>query len=166
MPSEFNYPRDRLLKLRGIFSLTELYRNNDDIVNNTNENMNNDVSAKINPPQRRLVLKRGRTTQTTIGRLGKFCSYVRLYDVLVGPTDSIEVAVYPYGSGLDTFSNSGDSGSLIADGRGKFVALLTSGAGSNFFMDVTYGMPFIWLWKDLIKPRYKGANLHFNSPQK
>jgi hypothetical protein len=51
-----------------------------------------------------------------------------------------------------------DSGSIIVDATGMFVALLTTGAGITDSTDITYGSPMYWLW-DVIKERFPGASV-------
>nr|VWO98515.1 Cytochrome P450 monooxygenase CYP52X1 [Ganoderma boninense] len=107
----------------------------------------------------RYVIKRGLTTLTTIGCLNGFESHVRRYYAL-GSRDSVEVAVYPYDRHSGVFSEEGDSGSMIVDGCGDFVALLTSGTGTTESTDVTFGTPMHWLW-EVIKDKFPDATLHF-----
>src|SRR5258706_16383699 len=82
-PSDFDYPVDRLLELRGILSAEEIC--------NPNNKDHNGNSV-------RYVIKHGLATLTTIGRLTGFQSHVRRY-FAVGSRDSVEAAVYPCGSG-------------------------------------------------------------------
>lgn len=105
------------------------------------------------------VIKRGLTTLTTIGHLNGFESHVRHYSTL-GYRDSVEAAVYPCDSNSGPFSSGGDSGSIIVDARGNFVALLTSGTGAMHYPDITYGSPMCWLW-EIITDQFPGAKLHF-----
>ena len=143
-PSDFDYPAERLLKLRGILSAEEICtpNNKDD---------------KGNPM--RYVIKRGLTTLTTIGCLNGFESHVRHY-IALGSRDSVEAAVYPYDNDSSPFSRGGDSGAIIVDALGKFVALLTSGTGPIDSSDITFGSPMHWLWA-IIKAQFPGANLYF-----
>jgi hypothetical protein len=144
-PSDFDYPVERLLELRGILSPKEI-------------RTPNDREHKGDPI--RYVIKRGLTTLTTIGCLTGFESLVRFYSVL-GKRDSVEVAVYPYDNQtLTPFSKVGDSGTIIVDAHGKFVALLTCGTGPTDSSDITYGSPMYWLW-EIIKAEFPGANLDF-----
>jgi hypothetical protein len=143
-PSNFDYPAERLLKIRGILSAEEMRKpNNRD---HKNEPM-------------RYVIKRGLTTPTTIGCLTGFESHVRRYFTL-GRRDSVEAAVYPYGNDSGPFSRGGDSGSIIVDALGKFVALLTGGTGPTDSSDITYGSPMYWLW-EVIKAQFASADLYF-----
>jgi hypothetical protein len=141
--SDFRYPANRLLKLRGILSAEEIRNPN-----------NKDHTGK----HVRYVIKRGLITLTTVGCLTGFESHVRHYSTL-GSRDTVEAAVHRH-SLTGPFSKKGDSGSIIVDALGKFVALLTSGAGSTDFSDITFGSPMHWLW-DIIKAEFPGANLYF-----
>ncbi|KAI6145492.1 hypothetical protein BKA82DRAFT_995627 [Pisolithus tinctorius] len=136
-PSDFDYPVDRLLKLRGILSAEEICTPNN-------------KDHKGDPM--RYVIKRGLTTLTTIGCLNGFESYVRRYFAL-GSRDSVETAVYPYDTISGPFSRGGDSGSIIVDALGKFVALLTCGTGPTDSSEITFGTPMHWLW-DIIKTQF------------
>jgi len=99
------------------------------------------------------------TTKTTIGRLNGFESHVRRYFTL-GKHDSVEAAVYSYDNDSGPFSKRGDSGSIIVDALGKFVALLTGGTGLTDSSDITFGSPMYWLW-EIIKVEFPGACLYF-----
>jgi len=144
VPSDFDYPDERLLKLRSILSAEEIRTpNNKD---HKNEPM-------------RYVIKRGYTTLTTIGCLCGFESHVRRY-YTPGVQGSVEAAIYPYDNNSGPFSRGGDSGSIIVDARGKFVALLTAGTGPTDSSDITFGTPMYWLW-EVIKAQFLGANLYF-----
>ncbi|KIM43489.1 hypothetical protein M413DRAFT_25852 [Hebeloma cylindrosporum] len=145
--SDFEYPFiDRLLKLQGILSPEEIRTPN-------NEDRNGEPV--------RYVIKHGLATLTTIGRLNGFESHVRRY-FAIGSRDSVEAAIFRYDSGLNSspFSSRGDSGSIIVDGQGKYVALLTGGTGPTSQSDITYGSPMHWLW-DVIKAQFPGADLSF-----
>lgn len=143
-PSDFDYPVESLLKLRGILSAEEI-------------RTPNNKDHKGDPM--RYVIKRGLTTLTTIGCLTGFESHVRRYFAL-GSRDSVEAAVYPYDNDSGPFSRGGDSGSIIVDALGKFVALLTGGTGPTDSSDITFGSPMYWLW-EIIKTEFPGANLYF-----
>ena len=54
----------------------------------------------------------------------------------------------------------GDSGSIIVDALGQFVALLTGGTGPTNFPDIAFGSPMYWLW-EIVKAEFPGANLYF-----
>jgi hypothetical protein len=139
---DFEYPEERLLKLQDILSAKEMRSPN-------NKDRNGDPM--------RLVMKRGLTTLTTVGRLSGFESHIRRYFGQVS-CDSVEVAIHPYDNKSGPFSRGGDSGSIIVDARGKFVALLTAGTGSNNSSDITFGSPMYWVWEN-IKAQFPGADL-------
>ena len=140
-PSEFCHPVERLLNLRGILPAEEI---------RTSDNKDH----KGDPI--RYVINRGLTTLTTIGCLTGFESHVRRYHGL-GELNSVEAAIYPYDDS-GPFCRAGDSGSIIADVHGKFVALLTGGTGPTDSSDITYGSPMYWLW-GVIEAKFPGANL-------
>ena len=148
-PSEFDYPEDRLFKLRDILTAAQISKPN---------------SQDLKGDPVRFVIKRGHTTFTTIGRLSGFESHLRRYS-LVGTFDSVEAAVYPYDSDSGPFSRGGDSGALIAGPEAEFAALLTGGTGPTDSSDITYGTPMYWLWKNVIKRQFPDANLYFDLPQ-
>ncbi|GBE88767.1 hypothetical protein SCP_1401720 [Sparassis crispa] len=143
-PSDFDYPAERLLELRGVLSAEEI-------------RTPNNKDHKGDPM--RYIIKRGLTTLTTIGCLSGFESHVRHYFAL-GSRDSVEAAVYPYDNDSGPFSRGGDSGSIIVDALGKVVALLTGGTGPTDSSDITFGSPMYWLW-EIIKAQFPGANLYF-----
>ena len=72
----------------------------------------------------------------------------------------METAVYPSDNDSGPFSRDGDSGSIIVDALGKFVALLTGGTGPTDSSDITFGSSMYWLW-EIIKAEFPGANLYF-----
>jgi len=69
----------------------------------------------------------------------------------------MELAIYPYGNKDGAFSASGDSGLIIADGKGRIVGHLTGQADST---DVTYATPFYWLLDERIKEHLPNAYLY------
>ncbi|KAJ7200234.1 hypothetical protein B0H12DRAFT_1244484 [Mycena haematopus] len=147
--SEFDYPEDRLFKLRDILTAAHISKPKSQ-------------DSKGDPV--RFVIKRGYTTFTTIGRLAGFDSHQRRYS-LFGTFDSVEAAVYPYDSHSGPFSRCGDSGALIAGPEAEFAVLLTGGTGATDSPDISYGTPMYWLWEDVIKPQFPDANLYFDLPQ-
>ena len=142
--SIFVYPLDRSLQLRGILSAEEIRTPN---------------QKTCNGEPVRYVAKRGHATLTTIGRLTGFDSHVRRY-FTIGSRDSVEAAVLPHDKYSGPFSKGGDSGSIIVDASGKFVALLTAGTGPNDSSDITFGTPMHWIWK-IIEAKFPGASLYF-----
>jgi hypothetical protein len=144
VPPTFKYPEDGLLALRGMLTA--------DQVNNPNLQGN----------RVRRVLKRGFTTNTTVGTLSRFISFVRSYPG-TGNVGSLEVPILSHEHHSGTFSKAGDSGSLIVSAGGEFVALLTGGTymGTDG-SDITFATLFEWVW-DLVKEEFPNANLYFDN---
>ena len=125
----------------------------DDIKNPTNLNPQGD--------RVRRVLKRGFTTNTTVGTLTGFMSFVRQY-FQTGNQDSLELAILSHENDSGTFSKGGDSGSLIVSSIGEYCALLTGGTNKGTdSSDITYATLFEWVWA-LVKHEFPGANLYFD----
>jgi hypothetical protein len=143
-PHKFVYPFDGLFKLRGILTQEEIRTPNN--------------KTPQGDPTRR-VIKRGITTLTTVGSLSGFLSHVRRY-FATGNIDSVEVAIHPHNDS-GPFSRDGDSGSVIVDALGRFVALLTGGTGKTDSSDITFGTPMYWLWP-LILAKFDGASLYWD----
>jgi hypothetical protein len=123
--------------------------------------INNPNSKNLEGERIRRVIKRGFTTNTTVGTLSRFMSHCRKYFV-TGNLDSVEVAILPRDSDSVAFSRGGDSGALIVDALGQFVALLTGGTNKGTgSSDITFATPMEWVW-DLIKNKFPGANLYFD----
>ncbi|KAK7041758.1 hypothetical protein VNI00_009047 [Paramarasmius palmivorus] len=144
--SDFKYPDERLLKLRAILSKEE-------IRNAANKDHKDDPAC--------YVIKRGLATLTTIGCLSGFNSHCRRYFPDGGKRDSVEAAIHHYDNETGSFSRGGDSGSIVVDACGKFVALLTGGTGPTDSPDITFGTPMHWLW-EVIKAQFEGADLYFD----
>ena len=94
-----------------------------------------------------LVIKKGNTTGLTIGRAIGIFSCVREYFSDGTNQTSREWSILPYGNKSGVFSEAGDSGSIIADTRGRIGGLLTGGAGKAGSTDITYATPFFWLFE-------------------
>jgi hypothetical protein len=105
------------------------------------------------------VIKRGFTTLTTISGLSGFLSHIRRYFTM-GNIDSVEAVIHPHNDS-GPFSRGSDSGSVIVDALGGFVALLTGGTGKTDSLDITFGMPMHWLWL-LILAKFDSANLYWD----
>ncbi|KAK1224294.1 hypothetical protein PQX77_012802 [Marasmius sp. AFHP31] len=148
VPSEFDYPEDRIYQLKVILAASKIGEPN---------------SQDINGEATRFVFKRGLGTLTTVGRLNGFESRTRYYGLL-GNYDSVEAAVYPYNNDSGPFSRGGDSGAAIVGANNDFVAQLTGGAGPTDSPDITYGTPMEWLWNDVIKVEFPDAVLFFHVP--
>lgn len=145
---DFQYPVDRhLLELQDILTA--------DQIRNPTTKDSDDIPV-------RFVIKNGYKTGTTIGRMSRFESKARKYD-LIGHFDSIEATVLPYGKNqyFTAFSRGGDSGSIVAGPKGEFISLLTGGTGSSDSVDIAFTTPMHWLWDELILGKFPGANLYF-----
>ncbi|KIO23305.1 hypothetical protein M407DRAFT_214897 [Tulasnella calospora MUT 4182] len=147
VPSEFKYPENGLLTLGGIL---------------TADQVNNPNTLNLQGDRIRRVLKRGFTTNTTVGTLTRFMSFVRKYFV-TGSMESLEVPILSHENDSGTFSRGGDSGSLIVSAVGEFVALLTGGTNKGTGgSDITFATLFEWVW-GLVKEEFPGANLYFEN---
>ncbi|KAG8824813.1 hypothetical protein FRC17_009021, partial [Serendipita sp. 399] len=142
---KFTYPKDRLLPLAGTIS-DQLMRHPD-------------MWDSDNEPCL-LVVKSGNATGTTLGRANGVFSIVRKYslDRSVDQT-SMGWAILPYDSKSGAFSAPGDSGSIIADIRGRIGGMLTGSSGNTKSSDVTYATPWFWLLEQ-IQATKEFTNVH------
>jgi hypothetical protein len=130
----FKYPNNRLLPLMGII---------------TDQQMRHPDMFDVNHEPCLLVVKSGNTTGTTIGRANGVFSIVREYyshDMNICQT-SMEWGIFGYDNQSGAFSKPGDSGSIIADIKGRIGGMLTGGSGKMETLDMTYATPFWWLLK-------------------
>jgi hypothetical protein len=106
-----------------------------------------------------LVVKNGNATNTTIGRANGIFSIVRDYfqDMAINQT-SMEWGIINYDSKSEVFSEPGDSGSVIADIRGRIAGMLTGGSGKTM-SDITYATPFWWLLEGIKAKGFPDAHL-------
>ncbi|KAJ3714729.1 hypothetical protein C8R42DRAFT_682127 [Lentinula raphanica] len=147
VPSDFKYPDNGLLVLQGMLTANQV---------------NNPTTRNLEGNHLRRVLKRGFTTNTTVGTLTQFKSFVRQYFPM-GNKESLEVAILSHERDSGTFSKGGDSGSLIVSTLGEFLALLTGGTNKGTDgSDITYATLFEWVW-DLVKAEFPGASLYFGN---
>jgi hypothetical protein len=109
-----------------------------------------------------LVIKNSNATGTTFGRATGALSVIRNYfsgDMSVNET-SMEWAIINYdGSWSGVFSKPGDSGSIIADIRGRVGGMLTGGCGKVNSSDMTYATPMWWLLKRIQDKWFPNASL-------
>jgi hypothetical protein len=141
----FKYPDDRLLKLQGIIPEDE--PRNPDILDRNGESCC-------------FVIKNGNATDVTIGRATGIFSYVRQYFPNDTRQTSMEWAILPYDNKSGVFSAPGDSGSIIADGRGRIGGPLTGSAGKTESSDVTYATPFFWLLSRIKANGFPNAHIN------
>ena len=134
MGTPFKYPRDRLLRIRGIAS-EELLRD---------RRIHNDKDDRRGIT----VLKDGNTTGLTIGHIAGMVSFVRGTEGM----ESIELGVYNVDR-EEVFSKEGDSGSLVVDGHGRMVGMMHAGTSQEITedgqqtneADTTCMTPIYWL---------------------
>ena len=127
--SSFKYPVDGFLKVKGVVKEDEIRK---------------PKQLDANGEECLIVIKNGKTTGATIGRGSGIESFVREYHYGIKRT-SMEIAIYPYSHKDGAFSAPGDSGSIVVDGQGRIVGMLTGGAGTTESTDVTYLTPYFWL---------------------
>jgi hypothetical protein len=65
----------------------------------------------------------------------------------------------PYNHKDGAFYAPGDSGSIVVDGLGRIVGLLTGGSGATDFTDVTYVTPYFWV-EEQIKKAFPDSYLY------
>ncbi|KAI9453238.1 hypothetical protein BJY52DRAFT_850915 [Lactarius psammicola] len=144
--STFKYPDDGLLILRNILTAQQ-------ISNPNNKTLEGDLIHR--------AIKRGFTTNTTVGTISRFMSFVRKY-FPTGNLESIELPILPHENETGTFSKGGDSGSTIVSPKGEFISLLTSRTNKGTDgSDITYSTVFEWVW-ELVCEQFPGANLYWN----
>jgi hypothetical protein len=142
--SDFKYPVGGLLQVKGVVKEAEL---------------RNPKQLDANGEECLLVVKNGKTTGTTIGRGTGIESIIREYDEYGIKRTSMEFTVYPYSHRDGAFSARGDSGSIVVDGQGCIVGLLTGGSGMTDSTDVTYVTPYFWL-EERIKNAFPNSYLY------
>jgi hypothetical protein len=143
--SDFEYPLSRLLQLKDVVKEDEL---------------RHQAMPDVHGEDCIILLKNGNSTGVTIGRSTEIESFVREYDGNNIRSTSLQLAVYSYNYKDGAFSAPGDSGSIIADGKGRIVGLIIGGAGkSDTGSDVTYATPYYWL-DERIKEVFPDAHLY------
>ncbi|KAG8805884.1 hypothetical protein FRC17_005289, partial [Serendipita sp. 399] len=142
--SDFKYPVGGLLQVKGIVKEAEI---------------RNPKQLDANVEECLLAVKNGKTTGVTMGRETGIESIIREYDEDGIKRTSMEVAVYPYSHRDGASSAPGDSGSIVIDGQGRIVGLLTGGSGTTEFTDVTYVTPYFWL-EERIKMAFPNSYLY------
>lgn len=128
--SDFKYPPDGLLQVKGVVKDDEIRK---------------PQQLDANGEKCLIVVKNGKTTGTTLGRLTGMESFIRTHPEYGIKKTSIEIAVYPCSNKDGAFSAPGDSGSIVVDSRGRIVGLLVAGAGTTEETDVTYLTPYWWI---------------------
>jgi hypothetical protein len=100
------------------------------------------------------------TTGTTIGRANGVFSIVRNYFTESLHQTSMEWTILNYNTKSGVFSEPGDSGSVIADIRGRIGGMLTGGSGKAESSDVNYATPFWWLFERIKANGFPNAHLN------
>lgn len=134
--SSFKYPVGGLLQVKGITKEKEIRQ---------------PTSLDENGEECLIVIKNGKSTGVTIGRGTGIESFVREYHDYGIQSTSMEIAIHPYSHKDGAFSALGDSGSIVVDGVGHVVGLLTGGAGNTDSTDVTYLTPYFWVEEKIKK---------------
>jgi len=145
----FEFPFNRLLKLSGTIEEDEIRKP---------KMYDQNGNACI------MVLKCGKTIGLTVGCATTFVSYTRKHLSNNDTAVSKELTTLPFDHSSGAFSAKGDSGSVVVDGAGRVVGILTSGGGSADSIDLTYITPIAFVME--IIHRYKPlANAYLESVQ-
>lgn len=94
-----------------------------------------------------IVLKRGTGTGLTVGFSNNIPSFVREYFDGKEPETSMMWAILPRSDKSGPFSESGDSGAVVADNFGRVGGLITGGTAYVESPDITYATPIEFLLK-------------------
>jgi hypothetical protein len=142
--SGFQYPADRLLRLRGKIPLEE---------------MRAPTSLDENGEPCLMVIKRGGATGVTIGRATELESFSR--NILDDGTTqiSMEWAILPRNSKSGPFSAKGDSGAAIVDGAGRLGGIVNGGNSYSDINDISYASPIYPLLDSFQRHGFGKANL-------
>jgi len=142
--SSFEYPVSGLLQVKGIVKEEEIRQ---------------PTSLDANGEECLIVIKNGKSTGVTIGRGTGIESFVRVYHDYGIKSTSTEIAIHPYNHKDGAFSAPGDSGSIVVDGLGRIVGLLTGSSGTTDSTDVTYVTPYFWV-EEQIKKAFPDSYLY------
>ena len=156
-PSPFESPMERLRPLRGIIPDAELR-------DPKQKDFNDDPCT--------MVVKRGKTSGLTLGRLNNMPSYTRTYWEDGTSDASMEWPIFSYrhdrAKHAVAFSKAGDSGSVVVDGKGRIAGIITSGSGDNPVVEgdpsppaahVTYMTPADFLYNQMLA---RGIDMNVN----
>ena len=142
--SEFKYPVGGLLQVKGVVKEAEL---------------RSPKQLDANGEPCLLVIKNGRTSGVSIGRVTGIELVIREYGEYDLKRTSLEVAVCPYNHKSKAFSSAGDSGSIVVDGEGRLIGMLTGGSCTTESADLTYITPYFWL-QERVKKAFPGCFLY------
>ncbi|KAF8332800.1 uncharacterized protein EI90DRAFT_3145403 [Cantharellus anzutake] len=141
--SAFKYPVGSLLHVKGIVK----------------EEIRQPTLLDANGEECLIVIKNGKSTGITIGLGSDIESFIRVYDEYGIKSTSMEIAIHPYNHKDGAFSAPGDSGSIVVDGLGRIIGLLTGGSGTTGSTDVTYVTPYSWV-EEQIKKAFPDSYLY------
>jgi hypothetical protein len=144
-PNSFKYPKNCLFELYSTISDKEMWKLDGRTLNHHN-----------NPCI--MVIKRGYASGLTIGRLNSIRSVTRVPSKDWPGQESKEIVVFPRNSKSSAFSQPGDSGSAVIDGKGRLARLITGGAGNTKVSDCTYVTSINFLIEHMLEYDLK-ANL-------
>jgi len=102
-----------------------------------------------------LVVKNGATTATTLGRVNGLESFIRHYPPYGINETSAEIAVLACDGGRASFSEPGDSGSIVLDRTGGIVGVLTGCGGPT----ISYLIPYFEIHAQLTA-KFPGIHLY------
>ncbi|KAI0277793.1 hypothetical protein BGY98DRAFT_977540, partial [Russula aff. rugulosa BPL654] len=135
----FEFPGDRILEFHGTLTIDQMHSPDP-----------KNVDSRGEPTI--MVLKRGATTGLTVGCLNNIRSILRKPFKALAGEYSMEVAVLPRTSKSGAFSDGGDSGAAVVNGKGAVAGMLTGGGGEVF--DCSYVSPISFLLDCLKKYGY------------
>ena len=137
----FEFPEDLLMELRGVVKPSELRA---------------PKMLDENGEECLLVLKKGRTTGLTLGRINEGTSMRHVCFPDGTKLTNMEFGVLTLDN-KGPFSDKGDSGAVIFDKTGRMVGLLAAGEGPTDSTDFTFFTPIYYLLKHL-----KTMGFHLN----
>ncbi|QRV93321.1 hypothetical protein RhiJN_21339 [Ceratobasidium sp. AG-Ba] len=138
----FKYPGSRLLDFLGFIPDEQMAKPD-------NKTLDHDQGSDT------MVIKRGSASGLTVGHLNTLRSVVRYYFEGKPGQSSREVAVYPRNSKSGAFSEPGDSGAAVIDGKGRVAGILIGGAGTTESFDCTYVTSINFIIKRLQEHGYE-----------
>ncbi|PPR01519.1 hypothetical protein CVT24_001889 [Panaeolus cyanescens] len=147
-PSEFEYPPHGLLHMTGTLTANDI--------------SSLDSRSQGDPSCIHRVIKRGFTTNTTVGTLSRFTSFVRKYTI-TGTLDSLELAILPHENATGAFSKGGDSGAMCVSATGAYVGKVSGGTSKGMDgSDITYATLFEYDWQRVLE-EFPGASLYWDN---
>ncbi|KAL4077479.1 hypothetical protein J3A83DRAFT_4185865 [Scleroderma citrinum] len=144
-PPSFIYPGNRLLTFYDTIPDKEMWKPSP-------RTHNHDNKSCI------MVIKRGYASGLTIGRLNTIRSFTRAHIQGQPGQMSKEVTILPHNTRSGAFSEPGNSGSAVIDGKGRLAGLLMGGAGVTDMFDCTYITSISFIRKRMLGHSLK-ANL-------